>query len=280
MHIKVHSAEKGNNKGSSRNLVNYLEKENQELGKDRQYFFNLDRSMIPGEEVIRELDNNKAKLSRDDAKFYSLSVSPSEKELVHLGNSREDQATALKAYTRTVMDEYAKNFNKGLNVEDIKWYGKVEYSRHYKGSDKEARSGRTKQGDLKPGNNMHVHVIVSRKDVSNTKKLSPLTNHQHTRGGPVKGGFSRDQFKDRTERAFDQQFNHKRELQDSYRYVNTMKNGSVQDKIEMREHSAELRFAQFADQGLGTVASPKVQAQEEEREQLRKKKRKRGRGFS
>lgn len=35
---------------------------------------------------------------------------------------------------------------------------------------------------------MHCHLIVSRKDQANKKKLSPLTNHKNTKSGIVKRG--------------------------------------------------------------------------------------------
>ncbi len=38
---------------------------------------------------------------------------------------------------------------------------------------------------------MHCHLIVSRKDQANKKKLSPLTNHKDTKNGVIKGGFDR-----------------------------------------------------------------------------------------
>lgn len=42
---------------------------------------------------------------------------------------------------------------------------------------------------------MHAHIIVSRKDRSNTKKLSPKTNHTGKKNcGNVKGGFDRTDF--------------------------------------------------------------------------------------
>lgn len=39
--------------------------------------------------------------------------------------------------------------------------------------------------------NIHCHLIVSRKDQANKKKLSPLTNHRNTNNGIIKGGFDR-----------------------------------------------------------------------------------------
>ena len=41
---------------------------------------------------------------------------------------------------------------------------------------------------------MHAHIIVSRKDMSNKLKLSPATNHRGTQKGAVKGGFDREAF--------------------------------------------------------------------------------------
>lgn len=38
---------------------------------------------------------------------------------------------------------------------------------------------------------MHCRLIVSRKDETNKKKLSPHANHKRTKSGVVKGGFDR-----------------------------------------------------------------------------------------
>ena len=38
---------------------------------------------------------------------------------------------------------------------------------------------------------MHCLLIVSRKDQTNKKKLSPLTNHKDTKKGTVMGDFDR-----------------------------------------------------------------------------------------
>ena len=93
-----------------------------------------------------------------------------------MGNTEQEQAEAMKRYIREVfIPEYAKNFNKELFASDIKFYGKIHFDR--------SRS----EYEL----NMHCHLIVSRKDQSNKKKLSPLTNHKNTKKGTVTGGFDR-----------------------------------------------------------------------------------------
>lgn len=212
-----------NNAGSSRRLCSYLEHEDMERMEQGIYtegFFNLTDDNLYKSEVIKDIDNNKAQLLKIDAKFFAIHVSPSEQELKAMGNTEQEQAEAMKRYIReVVIPEYAKNFNKGLSAEDIKFYGKIHFDR--------ARSENQ--------NNMHCHLIVSRKDQSNTKKLSPLTNHKNTKKGTVKGGFDRTKLFQRAEQSFDKLFAYNRPLIESFEYYNTMKNGSIVDQLKMQE---------------------------------------------
>lgn len=72
MHINITKSESGN-KGSCSQLVSYLEKENR-LHQDRhmepEYWFNQQRQSIQPYEVRYGIDNNIAKLSKDDAKLF------------------------------------------------------------------------------------------------------------------------------------------------------------------------------------------------------------------
>ena len=137
-----------------------------------------------------------------------------------MGNTEQEKAEAMKRYIREVfIPEYAKNFNKGLSEADIKFYGKIHFDRSR--SDNEL--------------NMHYHLIVSRKDQSNKKKLSPLTNHKNTKKGTVTGGFDRVNLFQRAEQGFDKLFDYNRQLSESFEYANTMKNGSIDEKLKMQE---------------------------------------------
>lgn len=139
MYVTITAQQTGENFAqSSADFVSYLEKENEgKTIEEKEHFFNQYGEEISAEEVIREIDGNKAKLKRDEPKFYSITVNPSPKELRHLQNHSED----LKTYTRELMKEYAKNFNREINgrpvnVDDIKYYAKIEHERTYKGTDK------------------------------------------------------------------------------------------------------------------------------------------------
>ena len=224
MHIDFASPSNGtyNNAGSSRQLANYLEHEDLERIEKGIYtegFFNLTDNNIYKSKVIKDIDTNIGQLLKTDAKFYAIHVSPSEKELQVMGNTEQKQAETMKRYIRQVfIPEYAKNFNKELSASDIKFYGKIHFDR--------SRS----ENEL----NMHCHLIVSRKDQANKKKLSPLTNHKNTKNGAIKGGFDRVNLFQQAEQGFDKLFGYNRQQSESFDYHNTMKNGSIFEQLDLQ----------------------------------------------
>ena len=225
MHIDFALPSSGtyNNTGSSRQLASYMEHEDLERMEKGIYtdgFFNLADDDIYKSKVIKDIDGNIGQLLKTDAKFFAIHISPSENELQAMGNTEQEKAEAMKRYIREVfIPEYAKNFNKVLSASDIKFYGKIHFDRNR--SDNEL--------------NMHCHLIVSRKDQANEKKLSPLTNHKNTQKGTVTGGFDRVNLFQQAEQGFDKLFDYNRQLSESFEYANTMKNGSIDEKLKMQE---------------------------------------------
>lgn len=229
MHIDFAPPSNGtyNNAGSSRQLANYLEHEDlerMEKGIYTEGFFNLTDDNIYKSKVIKDIDTNIGQLLKTDAKFYAIHVSPSEKELRAMGNTEQEQAEAMKRYIREVfIPEYAKNFNKELSALNIKFYGKIHFDRSR--SDNEL--------------NMHCHLIVSRKDQANKKKLSPLTNHRNTKKGTITGGFDRVNLFRQVELGFDKLFNYNRQQTESFDYHNTMKNSSISEQLKLQEQKIQ-----------------------------------------
>ena len=227
MHIDFAPPSKGtyNNAGSSRQLANYCEHEDLERMQQGIYtdgFFNLTDDNIYKSKIIKDIDSNIGQLLKTDAKFFAIHVSPSESELRAMGNTEQEKAEAMKRYVREVfIPEYAKNFNKGLSEADIKFYGKIHFDRSR--SDNEL--------------NMHCHLIVSRKDQANKKKLSPLTNHKNTKNGIIKGGFDRVNLFQQAEQGFDKLFGYDRQQSESFDYHNTMKNGSISEQLELQNQN-------------------------------------------
>ena len=77
------------------------------------------------------------------------------------------------------------------------------------------------QGMPKAGNQSHIHIIVSRKDASNTFSLSPGSKHKASEvemhGKNVKRGFDRDKFFESAEKRFDKTFEYKRNFAETYK---------------------------------------------------------------
>lgn len=244
MFINITASETGNNKGSSGALVNYLEKENHlQIDKSKELiqenWFNGTGNEISRQEVRTRIDQNIAKLGRNDSKFFLINISPSQKELAHLYQKYGEQGTKekLKEFSVKIMDEYAKNFKRpGINShKDLLWYAKHENYRYYKHTDKEVKEGIRQNGERKEGKQDHIQIIVSRKDITNKIKLSP----QNTSKGKNKehsaklGEFNRTAFKQSGETLFDDFFDFNRGLKDTLAYANTLKNGTVAQKTQM-----------------------------------------------
>lgn len=262
MHIDLAPPSNGtySNAGSSRQLTNYMEHEDlerMERGVYTEGFFNLTDDNIYKSKVIKDIDSNIGQLLKTDAKFYAIHVSPSEKELQAVGNTEQEQAEAMKRYIREVfIPEYAKNFNKGLSAEDIKFYGKIHFSRDR--SDNRL--------------NMHCHLLVSRKDQSNKVKISPLTNHRNTKKGVIAGGFDRAALFENVEKGFDKLFGYHRQLSEKFEYCNTMKNRPVMDKLRTQERELNTHEIFFVgemkkivdvktDKNIKTILDTSIQQQ-------------------
>src|ERR1017187_10619368 len=188
------------NSGSCSAVVNYLSKEDMGKGLEKEFFFSHDKDRVLSTDVLQSIDNNCPLIGKQEARFYSLVVAPRPDEMDHIKNDK----ARLKEYVRDTMDIYAGNFNgkngtsKNLSGGDLVYYAKLEEKRYYKGTDEAVKQGKAKQGDVMPGDNTHVHVIVSRTDKSKIIKLSPLVNDKKL--------FSRENFKLKSCKHFDQHY--------------------------------------------------------------------------
>jgi hypothetical protein len=229
MNIKIQGGGGGTyaNTGSSIAVTNYLEHEELDRvnnGQEREHFFTHDKEQVSAREATYKIDNNKAQLMKKDSKFFVITVSPSEKEVKAMGRTPGERSANFKKYINEgVMERYAENFGKDLQAKDLMYYGKIHHER----------------GD-KTGEQMHAHIIVSRKDITNKIKLSPQTNHRGTRKGAIKGGFDRTEFFKNSEKTFDKDFNHSRDFKESFDFQNTMKNGKMEEVKQLPEREKEF----------------------------------------
>ena len=251
MFINITDSKEANNKGSSSGLVHYLEKENRIDHKQQpEYWFNGQQVRIEPYQVMRTIDNNIAKLGKEDAKFFLVNISPSQKEIAFLKEQYiEDGAKEqMKGFAVRVMDAYARNFNRdGVNGhEDLVWFAKLENYRYYNHKDPEVKQGLKQRGDRKAGEQMHVQVIVSRKDATNKVKLSPMNtsrgkNAEHSK---KMGQFDRLAFKQSGESLFDSLFDFDRQFKDTLAYANVQKNGKLfqRDQLGLLAEGASQNY--------------------------------------
>ena len=243
MYINITDSETGNNKGSSAALVEYLEKENRMEVPDRlnqkELWFTTSLKEAIHQKVRIDIDHNISKLGKNDAKFFLVNISPSEREITYLKERFGELGAQqkLKEFACEVMDTYARNF-KRPNVKDnsdLLWYGKLEHYRYYSYNDPEVLQGLIKAGEPKAGENMHVQIIVSRKDITNKIKLSPMNNSKgNNKAHSAKlGQFDRVAFKQSSEQLFDKMFGFDRPLNETLSYSMTMKNGTIDQKRNM-----------------------------------------------
>lgn len=270
MYINITNSATANNKGSSRGLVHYLEKENRVDDQLKtEHWFNHTGNRIEPYEVRNAIDSNIAKLCKADAKFFLVNISPSQEELKYLEESygKKEMKKQLKTYAEKVMDEYARSFKReGINsAKDLMWFGKIENHRYYGHKDKEVLNGEKKRGEKKEGNQLHIHIIVSRKDTTNKVKLSPMNNSKGKNEAHSKklGQFNRVAFKQSGETIFDRFFNFDRGLTETFAHANVQKNGSTEQKEQMsileitntRHHNSERVNGMARDVADGRFSS-------------------------
>ncbi|NLT49436.1 MAG: mobilization protein [Ignavibacteria bacterium] len=280
MYVKVHGTKdyvKGNSQGC-KDLVDYLNKENE--GKellDREFFFNQHQEHITDTKVIDVIDNNHKGLKKADAKFYMISVNPSERELKYMAElatgrkiehisqmtkvELERYNSLFKDYVNKVMDEYANSFNRGITKDNLHYFAKIEQQRKYKGFEREVKENLVKSGDLKPGLQTHAHVVVSRMDVEQKISLSPHSksrghskNHK-LNGKSVQQGFDNVAFKVNSEKVFDKTFGYSRQIQEkaAYRMLqnNAYKVLGFRKDVNMGKAIINQRALEFFTRQLG-----------------------------
>lgn len=238
MFINITDSETGNNKGSSAKLVAYLEKENKLKvdNSEKELWFTSNRFDVTHQEVRVKLDNNVAKLCKSDDKFFLVNISPSEKEILFLKQKYGEDLLQqkLKEYATAVMDAYALNFKKDSikSSKDLLWFGKLEHFRYYANTDEKVKNAEVNVGDIKEGEQMHLQIIVSRKDITNSIKLSPKNNSRgkNTEHSAKFGQFDNLAFKESSEKLFDQMFEYQREFKEKLVYSVIMDKGRVDDK--------------------------------------------------
>ncbi|OXA65331.1 hypothetical protein B0A67_24500 [Flavobacterium aquidurense] len=193
-----------------------------------------------------------------DGNYYVSEHLLKEKESYAIQNAvtKEFQNEKENIYNKLATEKGFDMTKRPLTEKDLMWYGKVETSRTYKHNDKiilenqrnqkehkgnlhrNSKGEIIKVGDVKEGNQYHVHVVVSRHDKTmenprNKISLSPLANQkENNMNNGAKVGFDRNNFIQKTETIFDSKFNYNRPLDKSYESYKNQSKSSTSQAIE------------------------------------------------
>lgn len=266
MHIKFQKGSPNgisDNKGSSRDLAEYLNHEDRariEKGLAPIPFITPEGEEVPTEEVIRAIDDNAKGLGKADTKFFHMVVAPSQEEIEAMGEDDKEVYRNALYYLKIMSDAYARQFNR----EEIKDSSNIEifWKAHFTREDNDVQQ-------------FHLHAIISRmtKEIDGKKrKISPFTNHREQTAGPIKGGFNRRAFAELGEKIFDQLFDYERKVAKTFEYQNALVHGTVEDKAAQAERLAQETISQMKEKIKVESAKKKDEenklTQAEEPEQL------------
>lgn len=159
---------------------------------------------------------NGRKVTVDDIKYFAKI----EHQRTFKGTDfqvRENQPFATKILE---LKQEVRRIQKGQATDNIDRL-KLKIGKLEKEAPHQLNAKRIVQGMQKPDNQSHIHIIVSRKDASNSFSLSPGSKHKASEvemhGKKVKRGFDRDQFFERAEKTYDRTFGYKRNYAETYK---------------------------------------------------------------
>lgn len=210
------SPKSSGNSGSVAPAISYFSKEDKNRDPDEigYGFFSSEKTGITPEEA-KELIEHKLyskSLGKDESKYFHVMIGFSQSEL----EGKTDKEL-IEFVQRNFAETYLEAGKRSeTDPSQLVWCAKLETTRKYKGDDEKVRQNAKKSGQLKEGDQRHIHIVVARKTLGNAK-ISPLSNH--FRVGKSKGavgkGFDQDDFKALIEEAFDTQLIHSRNREDS-----------------------------------------------------------------
>ncbi|SDR77363.1 hypothetical protein SAMN04487764_0616 [Gillisia sp. Hel1_33_143] len=112
-------------------------------------------------------------------------------------------------------------------------------------------------GMKKEGLQSHIHIIVSRKDASNSYSLSPGSKYKASEvemhGKMIKRGFERDRFFQSSEKAFDKMFQYNRNYVESYTARKILSKDPKQYFLSLRSlgvNEKKIAFKMIRETGL------------------------------
>ncbi|WP_431126183.1 MobB family relaxase [Flagellimonas flava] len=235
-----HFFDQYNDRVDAKTVVKEIDANTAKLKKREPKFYSL--TINPSKRELRAINNDPALLRHyvrevmkdyaaafyretpvhvDQLKYYAKI----EHERTYSGKDREIQQN------RPYVAKIAKLRNDIRKVELGELMGDIgklekEIATHQKEMPHQVDGKPIAEGMKKQGEQMHVHIIMSRKDAYNRYSLSPGSSYRESEallnGEVRKRGFKRDQFFEAAEKTFDRLFGYDRNYVESYQGRKTL----------------------------------------------------------
>lgn len=164
---------------------------------------------------------NGQKITVNDIKYYAKI----EYERTYKGTDQQIQENQPYATKILQLKHDIRAIREGKLIGSIKEI-QSKIDRLEKEAPHQQNGQRIVRGMPKEGPQSHIHIIVSRKDASNSVSLSPGSKHKASEvtmhNKSVKRGFNRDGFFAASEKTFDRIFQNKRNYVETYKARNTL----------------------------------------------------------
>lgn len=216
----------------------------------------------------REIDGRK--LTVNDIKYYAKLehrryYSGMDKEII--GNQKyANEILKLRNEVRKMTIGLSQNSTIDFRENVKKMYERIAILE--KKAPYQLKGKRIVQGMPKPGNQSHIHIIVSRKDAANKVSLSPGSKYKASKvkinGKEVKRGFDRNQFYKTTEKTFDKLFKYNRNYVESYKARKLLQHKPTKYflkvlKLPENERALALKLLKEQHVPITTIPTNKVQ---------------------
>jgi hypothetical protein len=223
---------------SAEEVVKEIDGNTAKLKKKEPKFYSI--TVSPSKYELRTLQNNSKDLKQYTRELMKDYVASFNREI----NGRPITINDIKYYAKIEHQRTFKGTDKEVkenqpyaakilqlkteirNVKEGRTEGSIknmekEIAKLERQAPHQQKGKRIVQGMPKDGNQSHIHIIVSRKDTSNSISLSPGSKHKASEvemhGKKVRRGFDRDNFFEKAEKTFDNTFGYKRNYAETYK---------------------------------------------------------------
>ncbi|MDY7396853.1 MobB family relaxase [Aureibaculum sp. 2210JD6-5] len=234
MELQEHFFDQYNDKVSPEEVISEIDGNTAKLSKKDPKFYSLVVSPSPRE--LKHINNNPEKLRKyvreimkdyadafyrdqkvtvDDIKYYAKL----EHERTYKGTDKKIQENQPYATKILQLKNEIRDIQDGTSTGNIKKL-KRKIAKLEKEAPHQQQGKRIVRGMQKEGFQSHIHIIVSRKDSTNSFSLSPGSKYKESEtilnGKKVKQGFHREKFYKASEKKFDSIFGYNRNFVESY----------------------------------------------------------------